>query len=538
MATATFSLKPACYISATFTEVATNTANNTSTFRANFSVVGNNATWSSDTLDAVIQFYYKVDGGSPQYLTNATFTYDFRSNNNPTYLTNYDVVITHRANGSQTVVFGATARDGNTGNARTIGIATIGDTSVTVTDLTRVPTAPGSFLATRPKSGTAATGETIRLSWNASTAPSGSPTSAISYYEYQNKVYGAGSWDTAVNVGNVTAADFTGVSGTAYQFQIRAFATNSDGYGAYSGPITAYAAPSITSVTAVGTTASVTVAAPSSNGGSTISSYSIDYSTDAGFGVFQTSTLASPGTATITGLTPGNTYYFRAKYVNAASVTSPYTANSSVFIAAYGRRYIVSGAITNVTTTSVAKTITTLAADNTVTPPYTIFNVASTAGITIGDSIVVTGIAAPNAGLNQTYTVTDLSSVSIFTQTATKKVDIFSSGNYGTVTRVGDATYTASNDFSAGDTVTITGVIPSAYNLTNATVKSATSTQFVITGTATGTFSSTGIASSWVRMLTGKRYAANDGSGSPGWVTIATAQKNTTGLGSGWSPFS
>lgn len=61
-------------------------------------------------------------------------------------------------------------------------------------------------------------------------------------------------------------------------------------------------------------------------------------------------------------------------------------------------------------------------------------------------------------------------------------------------------TYTADHNFEVGDVVTITGVLPTAYNLTNATVTSVVNvngkgTSFTITTTATGTYqASTGKA--------------------------------------------
>jgi hypothetical protein len=55
-------------------------------------------------------------------------------------------------------------------------------------------------------------------------------------------------------------------------------------------------------------------------------------------------------------------------------------------------------------------------------------------------------------------------------------------------------TYTAGNTFAAGDVVTITGVSPVAYNLVNATVISATATNFVVSSSATGAYTSGGLA--------------------------------------------
>jgi hypothetical protein len=58
----------------------------------------------------------------------------------------------------------------------------------------------------------------------------------------------------------------------------------------------------------------------------------------------------------------------------------------------------------------------------------------------------------------------------------------------------GTVTYTAANNYSAGDVVSIYYVNPTAYNLFNVTVASASSTQFTVTNGATGTYVSGGIA--------------------------------------------
>ena len=57
----------------------------------------------------------------------------------------------------------------------------------------------------------------------------------------------------------------------------------------------------------------------------------------------------------------------------------------------------------------------------------------------------------------------------------------------------GTVTYTAANNYSAGDTVGIYDANPVAYNLRNVTVASASSTQFTVTNAATGTYVSGGI---------------------------------------------
>lgn len=70
--------------------------------------------------------------------------------------------------------------------------------------------------------------------------------------------------------------------------------------------------------------------------------------------------------------------------------------------------------------------------------------------------------------------------------------------NTATITNItgsgSTVTYTALNTFSAGTYVTITGANPSAYNLTNAYIGNATSTQFTVSNSATGTYVSGGTA--------------------------------------------
>jgi hypothetical protein len=58
----------------------------------------------------------------------------------------------------------------------------------------------------------------------------------------------------------------------------------------------------------------------------------------------------------------------------------------------------------------------------------------------------------------------------------------------------GTITYTATNSFSNGDIVTITGVVPNQYNLVNATIATRSNSDFTITNNSTGTFISGGEA--------------------------------------------
>ena len=62
-------------------------------------------------------------------------------------------------------------------------------------------------------------------------------------------------------------------------------------------------------------------------------------------------------------------------------------------------------------------------------------------------------------------------------------------GNGTTVTYT-----TAAQAFTVGQLVSITGVIPSQYNLTNVAIATRTSTQFTVTNSATGVYISGGVA--------------------------------------------
>jgi hypothetical protein len=103
------------------------------------------------------------------------------------------------------------------------------------------------------------------------------------------------------------------------------------------------------------------------------------------------------------------------------------------------------------------------------------------------------GSTSPNADGNDTKLIFEfyrlpatLSSIDI------RSADITLAAGNGTT-----ITYTADNNFSAGQTIKISGISPSQYNLSSATVASATSTQFTVTNSATGTYTSGGYVSSY-----------------------------------------
>ncbi|MGV8851708.1 MAG: fibronectin type III domain-containing protein [Rhodoglobus sp.] len=127
---------------------------------------------------------------------------------------------------------------------------------------------------------------------------------------------------------------------------------NSNGYGqsgilggAYRYAQGPSAPTSVSVVSSVAGQATVSLAGPADNGGATVTSYVIQYSTSATFtGAASVSTTSSP--TTITGLTPGLRYYFRVMALNAVTAAAgtwgtPSTAVNTLVLS--GAKYGVDG---------------------------------------------------------------------------------------------------------------------------------------------------------------------------------------------------
>ncbi|TEX47786.1 MAG: hypothetical protein B7C54_01600, partial [Acidimicrobiales bacterium mtb01] len=191
--------------------------------------------------------------------------------------------------------------------------------------------------------------QTVRVSFG---APGSNGGSAITDYDIEystNGSFSAGS-GTLFEGGTTTSGpiDVTGLTnGTTYYFRVRA--TNAAGNGDWSSvssgavPYTTPGAPSVTSVARQASqTVRVSFGAPGSTGGSAITDYDVEYSTNgsfsAGSGTFFEGGTTTSGPVDVTGLTNGTTYYFRVRATNAAgdsdwsSVSSgatPYTTPSA-----------------------------------------------------------------------------------------------------------------------------------------------------------------------------------------------------------------
>jgi large repetitive protein len=177
-----------------------------------------------------------------------------------------------------------------------------------------VPTAPGNLSA-------AAGNAQITITW---TAPSNNG-SAITDYVVQYSTNGS-SWITVNDgVSTATNATITGlVNGTTYTTRVAA--VNAAGTGAWSapsGPTTPATTPGApTNLAAAVGNGQVTLSwtAPVSNGGSPITDYVIEYSTNGSTWIVFADGVSTATTATITGLVNGQEYLFRSAAVNAVGI--------------------------------------------------------------------------------------------------------------------------------------------------------------------------------------------------------------------------
>jgi len=103
----------------------------------------------------------------------------------------------------------------------------------------------------------------------------------------------------------------------------------------------------------------------------------------------------------------------------------------------------------------------------------------------------------------------------------------------------GTVTYTASNTFSAGQQVTVTGITPTTLNVTNAKIVSASSSQFTIVNPSVfGTYSSGGTATAYSDL---QQWQTNAGTvqlsvNQAGYVTTSNVELVLESTGDGYGP--
>jgi len=351
--------------------------------------------------------------------------------------------ITHNTDGSLGTVSGSVTFNGQGGySPGTISASA----SCGSTDFVRIPTTPTFSSGPTRTTGTSTVNMTLSTVTNYGTS--------LKYYVDYSK--NSGSYTGQLN-STSTSFSFTGLTlGSSYVF--RGYASDTEGTSTVvtSGSVAIPNVPGLPTLTVgspLGRAVLLTATGAATNG-ATIDYYYAQLSSDNGItwknaaGTLNgTDAMAVSGanfTTTYSNLQGGATFLFRVyahnQMGNGAIATSP----TGTFIPSGGHRYDGSN-----------------------------FIAASTA---------------------QRYDAVLLA----YTPIVTAKKCLISGVITNAVGSSGTVTYTAANQFVAGNVVTITNVTPTAYNLTNAVIATASPTQFTITNGATGTYSSsTGTALSW-----------------------------------------
>lgn len=183
------------------------------------------------------------------------------------------------------------------------------------TTSTTVPSSPTGL------SFSSVTGTSMVLSWNTPSDTGGLPVTGYVVQRALNSGFSSGLVTTNVSG---TSLSFTGLAAvTTYYFRVAA--VNSAGTSGYSstasratvaGPPGAPVAPTVDNITS--SSAVVSYAPPSDNGGATVTGYDVQRSTSAGFTTGLATTSVTGLSCTFSGLSPGVTYYVRVRAKNSA----------------------------------------------------------------------------------------------------------------------------------------------------------------------------------------------------------------------------
>ena len=242
------------------------------------------------TLEGTAAASFDIDSTSGQIQTKAGVTYN------------------HEAKSTHTVI--VKADDGN-GGTDTVTV------TITVTDVNEPPGRP----AVPSVSGTAGSTTSLDVTW---TAPTNTGP-AITSYDLQYREGTSGSFTAGPqNVTGTSAVIASLMASTSHQVQVRA--TNAEGDGDWSFPGTGRTgasvpgAPTSLSATASGSTRiDLSWTAPGSDGGSSITGYKIEISSDGGANwTVHVATTGNPGTTySHIGLAAGTTRHYRVSAINA-----------------------------------------------------------------------------------------------------------------------------------------------------------------------------------------------------------------------------
>lgn len=178
-----------------------------------------------------------------------------------------------------------------------------------------------------------------------------------------------------------------------------------------------------------------------------------------------TNTFSAGQTVSITGFSP-----------------SGFNSATALIATASGSQFTVTSSLAAQTATGTG-TAVRVAVSLTATRDGTTVTYTGNNEFQAGQTVTITGFSSSTFNLSNVKVVTASSSQF----TVASSLSAATATGTGKAVFVATVTYTGNNFFQAGKTVTITGLTPTALNLSSVTIASATSTEFTVTNTAVGT---------------------------------------------------
>lgn len=252
-------------------------------------------------------------------------------------------------------------------SAATVALASIAFTGCAASAVFAAPQrasaaelAVGATAAVAAPAGLAATpgNGSLAVKWTAST------DTTVTGYSIQvssDPSFATGTTTTVVSGRTAVSKTITGLAAST-TYSVRIASTSAAGVGDYSAAVSASTfstpgAPASPKMTAGNKSFTVSWAAPTVTGGSAVTGYQVDYSTDATFASGVTSVnLGKVSSATVTGLQDGVTYYGRVQAINAvgAGTESAVVSTKTFYLPAVPTSVTATGAKASATVRWVA----------------------------------------------------------------------------------------------------------------------------------------------------------------------------------------